>query len=225
MRRDVLELPEHEMGKLGEYTAELSTEVESLEVMHHVRHGTAGSAVVCRVKPKENFKGKVGELSFRFKKFEVLSEQRDGIVLYLEAETAPLSTNTPNPPKVYLNFPFEISGGHRRVTFLGDEAEIEKLFRWLGKNRVKFEVLSNTDARYSPNSFMDGLTDQQRKALTLAYSSGYYELPRKVNLESLAKRQKLNKSTFAEHLLKAENYLISRMMESEPGAPSHRKPA
>ena len=39
MRRVVVELPEQEIKKLGDYTAELSREVESLEVVHHVRHG------------------------------------------------------------------------------------------------------------------------------------------------------------------------------------------
>lgn len=167
-----------------------------------------------QIKPKDSG-AKIGDLKFRFKKFEVLSEEEDGFLVYLEAETVPLSPDDPNPPKVYLNFPFEVRGGNRRVTFLGEAAELKKMFRWLEERGVKFEVLSNSDARSSPESALDGLSGQQRKALLSAYANGYYEVPRRVNLDALAGRQNLNKSTFAEHLLKAENRLISRVIADE----------
>jgi hypothetical protein len=216
VRRVVIQLPDQETTKLGNYTIELSREVESLDVIHHVKHGIEGSAVVCRVRPKDSFKDKVAGVIFKFTKFEVLSQENDGLIVYIAAEAAPMSPGTPNPPKVYLNFPFEVRAGNRRVTFLGYGVEIKKLFRWFKKNRVNFEVLSNTDARFSPNSLLHGLTHQQRNALHSAYAGGYYEQPRKVNLDALARKQNVNKSTFAEHLLKAENYTISRAMADEP---------
>jgi hypothetical protein len=214
MRRVVLEVPEQQIEKLGAYTAELSRDVESLEVVHHLRHGTEGSAIICRIKPKGGGT-KLGDLKFKFKKFEILSEEKDGFLVYLEAETSPLSPEGPNPPKVYLNFPFEVRGGNRRVTLLADAAELKRMFRWLEGKGVKFRVLSNSDARSSPESVLDGLSEQQRKALFSAYASGYYEVPRKVNLDVLARRQNINKSTFGEHLLKAENRLISRILADE----------
>ena len=214
MRRVVMEVPEQQIKKLGAYTAELSRDVESLEVVHHLRHGTEESAIICKIKPKDSG-AKIGDLKFRFKKFEVLSEEKDGFLVYLEAETAPLSPEGPNRPRVYLNFPFEVRGGNRRVTFLGDSAELKKMFRWLERRGIKFEVLSNSDARTSPESALDGLSGQQRKALVAAYSNGYYEVPRRVNLDALARWQNVKKSTFAEHLLKGENRLISRVLADE----------
>ena len=145
----------------------------------------------------------------------MLSEEKDGFIVYLEAEPAPLSPGDSNPPKVYLNFPFEVRGGSRRVTFLGDTAELKKLFRWLEHRGVRFDALSNSDARSSPDSVLNGLTAQQRNALFTAYANGYYEAPRKVNLNELARKQNVNKSTFAEHLLKAENRLISLTLAEE----------
>lgn len=193
---------------------ELSRDVESLEVVHHVRHGTEGSAIICRIKPKDSG-AKIEDLKFRFKKFEVLAEEKDGFLVYLEAEAARLSPEGPNPPKVILNLPIEVRGGTRRVTFLGDAAELKKLFRWLERRGVKFQVLSNSDSRSSPESVLDGLSEQQQKAIFAAYSSGYYEVPRKVNMDALARRERVKKSTFAEHLLKAENRLISRTLANE----------
>jgi len=214
MRRVVLELPEQEIKKLGDYTAELSREVESLEVMHHLRHGREGSAIICKIRPKATTKD-MSDLGFRFKKFEVLSEEKDGLIVYLEAETAPLSPEGSNPPKVLLNFPFEVRGGHRLVTFIGDAAELKKLFQWLEDRGVQFDILSNSDARFSPDSVLNSLTEKQRNILTSAYANGYYSTPRKVTLDALARAQNLNKSTLAEHLLKAENRLISQILTGE----------
>jgi hypothetical protein len=214
MRRVVMEVPEQQIKKLGAYTAELSRDVESLKVVHHLKHGTGGSAIICKIKPKEGGT-KIGDLRFRFKRFEVLSEEEDGFLVYLEAETAPLSPGGPNPPRVYLNFPFEVRGGNRRVTFLGEATELKRMFQWLEARGVKFQVLSNSDARSSPESFLDGLSRHQREALLSAYANGYYEVPRRVNLDELARLQNVNKSTFAEHLLKAENRLISRILADE----------
>jgi predicted DNA binding protein len=52
------------------------------------------------------------------------------------------------------------------------------------------------------------LTEKQRNAIELAVSTGYYEYPRKIDVQSLAKKSKLSFSTFQEHLRKAENKLI-----------------
>lgn len=228
MRLVVLELPERELRKLGAFTAELSRDVESLEVVHHVMHGTRGSAIICRIKPKDGGP-KVDDFRFRFKRFEVLSEEKDGVLVYLEAEATPFPPKEFNAPKVYLNFPFEIRGGTRRVTFLGDAPELKKLFRWLEKKEVKFEVISNLDARSSPNSVFSTLSNQQQAALIAAYTKGYYRIPRETNLDALARGQNVNKSTFAEHLLKAENRLISRILADElkqaEGRPRPLKPA
>lgn len=214
MRRVVVELPEEEIKKLGGYSAELSRVVESLEVVHHLKQGTGGSAILCRIKPKSG-SGELEDLKFRFKKFEILSKEKDGFLVYVEAETAPLSSQVQNPPKVLLNFPFEIRGGNRRVTFIGESSELRKLIGWLERRDVRFKVLSNSDAKSSPNSALNGLSEQQRRALLSAYSKGYYKIPRRVNMDELAREQKVNKSTFAEHLVKAENHLISRILEDE----------
>lgn len=209
-----MELPEQDIKKLGKYSAELSRDVESLEVLSHLKHGTDGSAILCRIKPKQAKAG-IGELKFRFKKFEVLSEEEDGLIVYVEAESLPLSPSGQGSPEVYLNFPFEIRKGSRKVTFLGEASEIKKLFGWLEKNGVKFKVLSNSDATEPADSILGGLTKQQRNALLTAFTAGYYQVPRGVTLDTLARKEDVNKSTFAEHLLKAENRVISRVLEDE----------
>lgn len=52
------------------------------------------------------------------------------------------------------------------------------------------------------------LTEKQREVLLAAYTRGYYDIPRKVNTEALAKRLNLIDSTIVENLRKAEQRLI-----------------
>src|SRR3989344_7710904 len=52
------------------------------------------------------------------------------------------------------------------------------------------------------------LTEKQRKAIELAIKKGYYEVPRKISVEELAKMAELSFSTFQVHLRKAGKNLI-----------------
>lgn len=57
-------------------------------------------------------------------------------------------------------------------------------------------------------SIFPKLTEKQKNAVESAISNGYYEYPRKIDVQSLAKKNKSSFSTFQEHLRKAENKLI-----------------
>jgi predicted DNA binding protein len=56
-----------------------------------------------------------------------------------------------------------------------------------------------------------GITDRQVKALAEACNHGYFSEPAKVDLDTLAKRSGLSRSTYAEHLRKAEAKLLSNL--------------
>ena len=55
------------------------------------------------------------------------------------------------------------------------------------------------------------LSDQQKKIFKYAFEQGYYEIPRKLTIEKIAKTLKLNHATVGEHLQKAENKVIVSM--------------
>ena len=64
------------------------------------------------------------------------------------------------------------------------------------------------------NDLKQGLTFKQQKALTLAFNSGYYELPRKIYLKNLAKEMNIHRRTFEEHLRKAEKKIMTYLIPS-----------
>ncbi|MBT3720153.1 hypothetical protein HN789_03445 [archaeon] len=59
------------------------------------------------------------------------------------------------------------------------------------------------------------LTNKQRFAVELAIEKGYYEYPRKISVQELAKISKSPRSTFQEHLRKAESKLMKILLQSQ----------
>ena len=78
---------------------------------------------------------------------------------------------------------------------------------------MHYRVVQLTDANFSPISPLNQLTEKQQKVLIAAYKLGYYDIPRKITSEELAKKLGLVDSTVVEHLRKAEQHLISQILE------------
>lgn len=57
------------------------------------------------------------------------------------------------------------------------------------------------------------ISKNQCRALKFALEEGYYDIPRKTKISSLASKSKTSSSTFAEHLRKAESKAFRIMGE------------
>jgi predicted DNA binding protein len=98
-----------------------------------------------------------------------------------------------------------------------DSADIRELLGDLRSDR-EIELLSKTSisetriphSMLAPaNQLFENITDRQLAALQLALESGYYEQPRKTSLRDLADQTAVARSTYEEHLRKAENKLLT----------------
>jgi predicted DNA binding protein len=61
-------------------------------------------------------------------------------------------------------------------------------------------------------SLMAGLTDKQIGVLTSALEQGYFESPARISADEMARLAGLSRSTFMEHLRKAEGKLLSNVL-------------
>jgi len=59
------------------------------------------------------------------------------------------------------------------------------------------------------------LTQKQQQTLELAQSRGYYRYPRKISVDQLAKIAGVPRTTFQEHLRRAEAKMMNFLLESE----------
>lgn len=78
------------------------------------------------------------------------------------------------------------------------------------------EVKVERIGRYVPDK-SGPLTDQQRKALQLAIFNGYYEWPRRTNLEELARLMGISRQAYQAHLRKAEAKLLPELLKGKLG--------
>lgn len=62
------------------------------------------------------------------------------------------------------------------------------------------------------DSIFNGLTAKQAEVLTLAIKNGYFDLPAKVSADDMARIAGLSRSTFMEHLRKAEGKLLLNVL-------------
>lgn len=66
-----------------------------------------------------------------------------------------------------------------------------------------------SDMLVPAESLLAGLTDKQVEMLCEAFSLGYFDQPAKVTADELAKRAGVSRSTFTEHLRKAEGKVMT----------------
>lgn len=107
--------------------------------------------------------------------------------------------------------------GWEHYTLIGfEERSIQNVYEDLEADR-DVEVLSKTgiDDTEIPHTMLapvdqlfDELTDRQVDAILLALDNGYYEQPRQTSVSDLASQTTVARSTYEEHLRKAENKLI-----------------
>ena len=87
---------------------------------------------------------------------------------------------------------------------LESDREIDVLAKTgLEETQIPHTMLSPVDQLF------DRITSRQLDALQLALDNGYYEQPRRASIVDLAEQTSVARSTYEEHLRKAENKLIT----------------
>lgn len=98
--------------------------------------------------------------------------------------------------------------------------DLKGLMQRFEERGIKFEILRKVDFDGSIASSLtltadvlfSELTEKQMDALLTAYSNGYYSLPRKANVKDIASRKRVSRTTYQEHLKKAENKLVASLV-------------
>ena len=87
-----------------------------------------------------------------------------------------------------------------------DGFEVEIIRKKPFDGYIASSLTLTTDALFS------GLTDKQVNALLTAYAQGYFRFPRGSDLQTIASKEKISRTTFLEHLKKAENKIITALI-------------
>lgn len=217
MRRLILEVSEKELSKVGIEMLPFQR-IESLELLHFLRQNPEEFAAISRVKFKES-SSKVEDLlaSGLLIEAQVLEHGKNGVYTVFTRGGPSLSSvlNSLGAGSGYLFLPLEIRDGKIKVSFLGSKRQVKEFLEKIESRRIRYRVVMLTDADFSLDSPLSKLTEKQREVLISAYDHGYYDIPRKITSEQLAKKLNIVNSTLVEHLRKAERRLLVHILTAE----------
>lgn len=225
MRRLVIEIPLEDTIKLErEESLSLLRKIRSVEVLHFLRHDPKEFAVITKVeltdqqtRIKDVMNGVLrAHGDNKSTEIQLLERDKNGItyMFFLKGKVhqSPFYFDLKSQGG-YFTTPFELKDGNLRLTFLGNSKETKELLKSLNRSRIRHRVIMLTDAKFSPHSPLSVLTEKQRRVLITAYCLGYYDRPRKISSEELARKLNLVSSTFVAHRQKAERRLLSAILD------------
>ena len=172
-----------------------SEKVEVLDALRCFKCNTQGLAIICRIKLQDNNmniqdllrgKGLLTNIELLYK------EKKDGsLVVFIEGGSCvPKPPKDMEPPKMLMARPPDFLGVDRmKVEMIGKENEIKKLLHYANKwgdNSFKILGLTSIDTKEG-GSLLSKLTLRQRQMLIAAYALGYYDVPRRISSDDLAK--------------------------------------
>jgi hypothetical protein len=215
MRRLILEITEKDLYKIGVPPKEFQ-KIRSLELQHVLRQDTEEFAVIARIE----FKDETSRIDDLFadvladgiiKEAQLLEKQNNGsyIVFFKGGPSLSPVLDSMGIEQGYLFPPVEIRDEKIRFSFFGSPEQIRKSLEKVAFTGLRYKIVSLTDAKFSPNSPLAKLTEKQREVIITAYKLGYYDIPRRINSEKLAKKLNIGNSTLGEHLRKAERCLLA----------------
>jgi len=225
LRRLVIEISLEQFGNNGPTSPVMAlkilAKVRSIEMLHILRMVPGEFAAIVRIElrdPKFNVEAIWALEGLQGSKLEheLLDTESDTVFTYFIRS----KTRVRSPGLVgqggsmpYLSTPFELKDGRLRITLLGSSSQIRRYLTDLSKQTmVKYRIASLTDAKFPPDSPLGRLTDKQRRVLIAAFRLGYYDVPRRITSEELAKKLSLVKSTFSAHVRKAERRLLTEIL-------------
>lgn len=111
-----------------------------------------------------------------------------------------------------LEFPVVVEQCNCRFSLIGKRGE---LFNIIKKSKKEWQIEVLSFEKYNPanKNMLDSLTVMQKEVLKQAYLSGYFSYPRKISPQKLADKMGIKKATLLEHLRKAENKILHRIIE------------
>jgi len=118
-------------------------------------------------------------------------------------------------------FPNMIENGwayHRLIVFRHKDLEelLERFDNWGWHYKIlhkaPFDGFVSSSLTMSADALFSGLTEKQMEAILAAHRYGYYNLPRAADVKAIAAKEEIPRTTFQEHLMKAENKLVSALI-------------
>jgi predicted DNA binding protein len=216
MRRLVLEFPKEEFSKIKVDTPTLQ-KVKAFEVLMVLRRTEEDITMICRgeLEPEvSNIEDYARLVSGGIDQIQLIEREKTGSYIVLvkhKLKQNDANLNVFGEKGGYVIYR-EMRDGKLTMTLLGSERQMKETLKALERSRIRHRIVSLTDAKFSPDSPLNALTEKQRRILIAAYKLGYYDLPRRVSSIQLSEKLGLHKSALVAHRRKAELRLLAAIL-------------
>jgi predicted DNA binding protein len=85
-------------------------------------------------------------------------------------------------------------------------------FKYEILRKIPFEGSISSSLTLTADALFANLTEKQMDALLTAFNNGYYGVPRRTDVKTIANRKNVPRTTFTEHLRKAETKIITSLV-------------
>jgi hypothetical protein len=200
MRRLILEIARKEIGRIEK--RDLVQNVRSIEILHFLRQDRDEISMICRIELRDRNASIVEALSHNdHVSAQILEHEGSGAYIVFakgRPGEAPRGVSVVEASGAYL-VASEMDDEKIRRIYIGDRSQLMKTLKSLERAGVRFRVISLTDAKFSPGSPLNALTEKQKSVLTAAFRLGYYDIPRRINSEQLARKLDIHSSALIAH--------------------------
>jgi len=208
LRKIIIEIPRDKITDFPGH--EMLDSWRILQVFKSDKHGFAG---ICQIKLRPQGRNPSELMKYLdIAKLQVLTKLEDGsLIAYVSGKPDSRWIDIDSSKYGYLLAP-ELTQNALRKTLIGTKIQVERMLSRLEKVGMAFGIVSASDAKFTPDSLFMSLTAGQRKTVAEAYSSGYFDVPRRTDSKNLARSLGISKSTLSEHLRKAEKHLLAQIL-------------
>jgi predicted DNA binding protein len=109
--------------------------------------------------------------------------------------------------------PTKVSEDRIVVSVIGENENLKKFIELMKTNVGKIVNMSFKKAVYQRQDMLSILTEKQKDILITAHKYGYYDYPKKIHSEGLAKKVNIGRATLVQHLRKAEGRIVAEIMD------------
>jgi DNA-binding CsgD family transcriptional regulator len=189
--------------------------IKSLEILQFLKDGPEEFAAIFRIEFEDRTAKVEDFIDDDILELQILDREKEGAYIYY-IKSKPMSHPSvqfdPLAAGGYFSVPFEIRDRRARMSYLGSAKQVKTFLEGVEKTGVKYRVARISDAKFPQNSPLSRLTEKQRRVLVAAYRLGYYDEPRRISSQELAKRMKVGSSTLINHRRRAERRLLAELV-------------
>lgn len=214
MRRITVELTAADITKAFGKSHRFHDQIRSLEVLTFLKSTPNEIVEICRIQLNDPATTIAQVFAHSSEEVSVLHQEAldTYVCFYRNRPIRRLLSIVSSVPGGYLSTPYEVRDGRLRITLLGNARSLKIFLKALQEVKLHPRIVSLTEAVFSLNSPLEHLTEKQKTVILDAFKNGYYDFPRKIGSEALARKLGIREPTLVIHRRKAERKLFALML-------------